>query len=315
MATFLIFYANPKGTDRLKLDEEIRLIQDDLEWTQVPGVNVVNVGFVKKSDLQTKIKKYQPVLVQFSGHGTNVGELVLEDNNRKPSIVNSQALERVFQNFDSLIQVVILNCCYSKEQAAAIAKHIPCVIGMRTSVDDQAARIFSSKFLQSLVLSQSVQRSFDLAITELELFHTSLHDVPKLIVKKGTDPEKLIVFPKPSIHAKFEKKLNKLSTDDDYYEFRIMVKDTPSETSQVIYQYNDDERDFERQFDESKNRLSHFQVYLTDEYGDIEIRAVLWGGVNPIAIHCNLSVALENYYFGTNEYNRAEALIKSIRNY
>jgi hypothetical protein len=315
MKTFLNLYANPKRTEKIKLDEEIRHIQDDIGWTQVTNVQLVNIGFVKKPDLLTQIQRHKPVLVHFSGHATEYGEIVLEDVNRQPSLVSPQALEGVFKNFKNMIKLVVLNCCYSEIQAEAISKHIPCVIGMQKALTENTGRIFSSKLLQSLVLGYSIKQSFDMATTELELVHPGLGETPRLIEKRGVEAANLQIVSKPSIHASFSEELQNLGIRDELYKIKLYIKDAPVETSSVVYQFCDDEfREFNEQFKTSNNGGSNFSVFL-QEYGDIEIRATLWGGQNPSALSTNLSEALERHYESNSNSKLAAKLIAEIRKY
>ena len=315
MQIFLNLYANPKRTEELQLNEEIRQIQDYIDWTQTHEVSLVNIGFVKTTDLLRQMQRHNPVLVHFSGHATETGELVLEDEKRKPVVVSGEALKSVFENFESTIKVVVLNCCYSADQAGAIADHIPCVVGMNATIQDLPGRQFSSKFLQSLVLGNSVKKAFDLAKTELALIHPSLSAIPKLMTRAGVDPAKVYVVSRPAIHAYFKDDLARLSVKNRTYTIKLMIHEPPAATSAVVYQLCDhDYRDFEDQFADSNNRRLGFAVEI-EEYGDIEIRASLWGGDRPLALTTNLCDALTAYYQANENDVRAEELIESIRKY
>ena len=45
---------------------------------------------------------------------------------------------------------MLLNACYSEVQAEEIYKHIDCVIGMKSSIQDRAALDFSEGFYDAI---------------------------------------------------------------------------------------------------------------------------------------------------------------------
>ena len=57
-----------------------------------------------------------------------------EDDEGESVYVETQALANLFELHKGNVECVLLNACYSEEQAQAIAKHIPVVIGMADSV-------------------------------------------------------------------------------------------------------------------------------------------------------------------------------------
>lgn len=314
MAKFLLMYSNPKGTEKLKLDQEIRQIQDDLEWCQVPNISFEAMGFVKKTDIQRKFASYKPDIVQFSGHGTIEGAIVIEDENNKPSIVPQLVLKNIFQNFNDTIKCVVLNSCYSELQAKEIKKHIPFVVGITQEVEDTAAKFFSSKFFQSLVLGNSIQKSFDIAKTEISLIAERYGELPKLIYKKNFDPQKTYLIPKPEIQAKFE--LSSRGTPikvDGLFKMKVSIKNAPVGTFVVLYQYIEDEWDVSEQVEECRNVKNEFADNLSED-GDIEIRAVIWNTNGGIAIRSNLADALQIFYCGKMSKNVNEAFIKIKQN-
>lgn len=109
MQHFLLLYASPKQTRPLQLVEEFRLIQDNLERIDA-DIKLVNIGKVRKHDLNEKFSHYRPVLVHFSGHGSGDGEIVLEDENGKAIIVEQALLETVFRLHREAIKCVVLAC-------------------------------------------------------------------------------------------------------------------------------------------------------------------------------------------------------------
>jgi len=53
-------------------------------------------------------------------------------------------------------RVVVLNACYSSAQAEALLAYVDCVVGMRSAIDDHAARNFAIGFYGALGDGESV---------------------------------------------------------------------------------------------------------------------------------------------------------------
>lgn|GEM_PF-2975510 len=310
----LILYANPKGTDKVKLDQEIRMIQESLEWAKVPDLKFDNIGFVKKNDLLTKLIHYKPEIVQISSHMTDEGGLVLEDEKRQISIVPPKSLENVFANTPN-VGCVLLNCCYAESQAKAISRYIPFVIGMRGTIRDSVARLFSAKLFQSIGIGLNLQHAFNIAKAEIGLLDETFSDLPRLICKKGADPSRRYFLKLPQIMAKF--KVNRrgvpVLSENDLYQFDVFIDNAPNDVKSVLYQYLEDEWELENQVSEKHNSKNRFMDTL-EEDGEIEIRATLWKQDGGVAINCNLSQALRNYY-GLDAPNPIEEAITDIIEY
>ncbi len=76
--TILILAANPKTTSRLRLDEEIREIDDGLKNSE--HFRLVTKLAVRQRDFYRAILEYQPQIIHFCGHGEGDDGIVLEDD-------------------------------------------------------------------------------------------------------------------------------------------------------------------------------------------------------------------------------------------
>ncbi len=151
MKTILILSANPSDTTQLRLQKEVRDIEQTLERAKLRDeFQVISKGAVQIDDLQQTLYDYHPTIVHFSGHGAGSDGLVLEDNFGKTKLVTEEALARLFQSFQSELECVLLNACYSEIQAQAIHQHIDCVIGMNQAIGDEAAIKFAVGFYRAL---------------------------------------------------------------------------------------------------------------------------------------------------------------------
>jgi len=101
---------------------------------------------VSIADIQSHLLRHKPDIVYFSGHGSATSEIILEDGNGNSHPVSSRALGQLFSVLKDNIRCVVLNACYTEQQAQIIAKHIDCVIGMSKVIGDQAAIKFATAF-------------------------------------------------------------------------------------------------------------------------------------------------------------------------
>jgi CHAT domain-containing protein len=192
----LFLTANPKDTVSLRLDEELREIEQKIMLAQKKEqFDLVKKGAVQVSDLQLYLNQENPVIVHFSGHGTDEGSIVLEDKMGYPIPVSSIALKKVFETHKDDIRCVVLNACFSLEQAQAINNHIDFVIGMASSIDDDAAIAFSYAFYLAISSKRNVKNSFDQGISEMLLQgYADNKNTPKLLCRNGIDATKVFIY-------------------------------------------------------------------------------------------------------------------------
>ena len=145
----LILASNPRKD--LNLEREIRDLKDVIEKSgnrqrfEVQDALAVRVG-----DLQDLLFRHRPQIVHFCGHGSGRQGLVFESNNRGEQWVRVEALSDLFRLFAQNVGCVLLNACYSEEQANAIVNHIDYVIGMSHEIQDNAAISFSRRIPSSI---------------------------------------------------------------------------------------------------------------------------------------------------------------------
>ncbi|MBN1936096.1 MAG: CHAT domain-containing protein [Anaerolineae bacterium] len=187
IVNILFLAINPLDEEnKLRLNEEERSIQDALRKAEYRDrFNFQQRQAVRVSELQECFLQYHPHIVHFSGHGSKNGELCLEDETGNSQPVSVKALGGLFAILEDRIVCVVLNACYSDQQAEEIARHIDYVIGMSATIRDTAAIIFAKAFYQALGYGMDVKTAFHLACTELELESSPDADKPQLFRKAG----------------------------------------------------------------------------------------------------------------------------------
>jgi hypothetical protein len=190
----LFLAANPRDTDHLQLDEEVRAIDQALRLSNYRDRFVLDQQWaVRFSDLQGILLRFQPTIVHFSGHGSQAGELILLENSGDSHPVAAQTLGKLFAILKDNIRCVVLNACYSEAQAQAIAQQIEAVVGMQQAIGDEAAIHFASAFYQALGYGRSVQDAFDLGRLQIDLANLPEEQTPQLRHTPNRDPAKLIL--------------------------------------------------------------------------------------------------------------------------
>jgi len=194
----LFLAANPLGTDRLKLDEEIRAITEKVYASEYRDyLQIESSWAIRPDDLLQSLNRHRPHIVHFSGHGSQTGELILVDSSSLPKTVSTMALKALFTTLKDNIQVVILNACYSRSQATAITEVINCVVGMNNAIGDEAAIIFAASFYRALGFGRSVQEAFDQGKVALLLEGVPEENTPELLVRAGVNPSQVFLVKQP----------------------------------------------------------------------------------------------------------------------
>lgn len=189
----LFLAANPLSTERLSLDKEIREITSKIRSSEYRDlVELISIWAVRPDDLLQSLNTYKPQIVHFSGHGSPSG-IILVDQKGDEKLVPASALKTLFTALKDNIQVVILNACYSKTQAEAIAQTIDCTIGMEEAIGDEAAIAFISSFYRAIGFGRSIQAAFEQGKVALMLEGIPEEHVPVLLSRPGVDPSKIIL--------------------------------------------------------------------------------------------------------------------------
>lgn len=194
----LFLAANPRQTERLFLDEEVRAVSERLQASGAADRIVLRVAWaVRAEEIPALLLRHRPHIVHFSGHGSPAGELLLSGSDPAgPAPVSPQTLCRIFAALDDDLRCVVLSACYSAAQADAIAQVVPCVVGMAQWVQDDAARAFAVGFYQALSFGRSMAAAFTLGRTQIELAqHREQHVEPQLLLKPGIDADRVVLFP------------------------------------------------------------------------------------------------------------------------
>ena len=187
MKKILILAANPADTDKLRLDEEARSIENVHRKATFRGeIEIISKWAVRVDDLRSAVLYHKPNIVHFSGHGTGDDGLVLENKFGQKQLVTGESLAGLFKLFKDDVECVVMNACYSEVQAEAIHEHINCVIGMNYKIGDKAAIEFATGFYDALTNGRNYQDSFDFGKNALDLESIPESGIPQIKIKDNT---------------------------------------------------------------------------------------------------------------------------------
>jgi len=181
----LIISATPKMTNQLRLDEEVREIEEGLRRSKHRSQFQIQLRLAARlRDLRRALLDYESHIVHFSGHGKEEGILV-EDEIGFAVPVSTDALSGLFELFSDRIECVILSACYSARQAAAINRHINYVIGMQKEIEDKAAIEFAVGFYDALGAGKTIEEAFKFGRNAVQLEFPGQLDYLIPVLKKG----------------------------------------------------------------------------------------------------------------------------------
>jgi NACHT domain/CHAT domain len=166
MSKLLILSSNPRRD--LNLDREISDLNNSLQRL---GKFEISLGLgVRAQEFAELIAQHSPEIVHFCGHGAGEQGLVLQDENGKEQLISTAVLAQIFQTFATEVNCTVLNACDSDRQATEIVKHINYAIGMRQSILDKAAHLFSVGFYQGLGSGKSIEQSYAMGCIAIQIW-------------------------------------------------------------------------------------------------------------------------------------------------
>ena len=177
----LILSANPTDTNKLRLDEEAREILAGLQRSRSRDkFELITRWAVHPDDLRRALLDHSPQIVHFCGHGAGSLGLALENHIGLTQLVSTESLARLFKLFKDKVECVLLNACYSQEQAEAIYQHIDCVIGMNQAIGDRAAIEFAVGFYDALGADRSYEEAYEFGCSAIDLEGINESSIPVL---------------------------------------------------------------------------------------------------------------------------------------
>jgi hypothetical protein len=192
----LILAANPRDTSRLALETEHRLLRNKMRANaQVGNCEMLFEWAARLTDLKDALAGHRPHVIHFAGHGTPDG-ICLEDNEGRSSSVTKAQLAQLFKSSGEHLRLVVLNACFSAQQAEAINESVDYVVGTNAAVADDAAVVFAAYFYEALAVGSTVRDAYNKAQGKLtSVDQRVVAEQYELLVRSGTDEGKPLLPP------------------------------------------------------------------------------------------------------------------------
>lgn len=185
----LILAANPSDSARLRLHSEVREISEGLNRSRKRDMfDVEQRHAVRLTDMWRAMLDYQPNILHFCGHGDQDG-IIVEDDEGQSFRVPEEPLAELFGLLSNHLECVILNSCYSQNQAAAISRHIPYVVGMSGNFPDLGAVPFVVGFYDALGAGETFEFAYDLGCVALRLTGVTEKTLQPVLLRGPASPD------------------------------------------------------------------------------------------------------------------------------
>ena len=176
----LFLSANPMDTDRLQIDREYRTIQKRLESSsQRTAFELLNPSLSVTVEDLIKAMNQKPEIVHFTGHGGGEGILITNALN-EAQMMPTSAVKRLFGQHQDSTRLIILNACYSAEQAEEVSKFGIYVVGMHDVADDSESISFAGGLYSGLGEGKNVKQAFVDAMIIIETYYPNSSLKPEI---------------------------------------------------------------------------------------------------------------------------------------
>jgi len=189
--TILLFASEPPDQERIDLGAEIREIMLKIEEAKYRDRITLRPWLATEPlDLVPNINRHQPDMIQFSGHGSPDGLLMMGPPNRSQPLSADRLIQMLKWSAENL-RIVFFNICDSEEHARAAAQFVGGAIGMRGDMHDAPARLFAATLYSGLAFGQSLKHAFYQACAAIGDQPDSA--IPQLFFREDIDPHEIVL--------------------------------------------------------------------------------------------------------------------------
>ena len=191
--TVLFISASPEDQDSLRIDREMREIQQRVRAAEHrDALKFAFAVAAQPADLLQQLNEHKPDIVHFSGHSDSAG-LALEDDDGRTRLLSTQDLATLVSVSSRRIRLAVFNSCESAEQAAAATRHLNAAIGMDEEIDDEAAKVFAGQLYSAIAFGLPLSTAFEQALVQVRLVLGEDSGEPRLHVADGVDSSQLVL--------------------------------------------------------------------------------------------------------------------------
>ena len=181
MKRILIVFANPRGTDPLRLSTEDRAVRECVALSRNRDNLLLEFRHAATThDVRRALLEQNYHLVHFSGHGTGKG-LALENELGEMQIVPQTALAELLSAHSPPLECVILNACYTQEQGNLVSLHVPYTIAIGGPISDPAAIEFVRGFYDAIGAGKDIEFAYQEGCRAVKLVGLKEASAPVLL--------------------------------------------------------------------------------------------------------------------------------------
>lgn len=189
--TVMLFASEPRDQERPDLDREIREILARIDEATFGHRIILRPWPAAQAfDLVPGMNRHKPHMVQFSGHGTADGMLMMGPHDRSEPVAADRLIQMLRWTGENL-RVVFFNICDSESHARAAAQFADATIGIHGQMPDTPARHFAASLYSGLAFGNSVKRAFHQACATIGDEPDSA--MPQLFFRHGIDPHTVVL--------------------------------------------------------------------------------------------------------------------------
>lgn len=182
----LFLSASSWSMSRILVDEEAREISEKIhEGRYRDRFELFVYSATRPNDLQRLLLRHQPHIVHFSCHGSKGRKIVLAGPHGGAKSVDQRGLADVFARYNNHVRLVVLNACFSREQARSISEVVDYSIGTERPIGDKVSVAFAGAFYRALGFGKSIRDAFESARAELALTRMPRSRGIQLFIKRG----------------------------------------------------------------------------------------------------------------------------------
>jgi tetratricopeptide (TPR) repeat protein len=188
----LMLLANPESPKTPRKKEETRKIRDALKRAKNGNLfELLERPDISADDLSQELSTIEPYIIDIFGCDNGIEGLVLEESSEKNTLTDLKKIELIaelFQLHSKRIECIILNRCYSEEQAREIVQHVEFVIGISQNLENTKTAKFLSEFYYHLGSEHPIRNAYKLGCNSVE--RTGLQDICLLPILLNRDDER-----------------------------------------------------------------------------------------------------------------------------
>ncbi|MEM9292361.1 MAG: CHAT domain-containing protein [Acidobacteriota bacterium] len=194
----LVFAAEPDDTHRVRLDRVYRSLEKSLRSTPAMVTRRVELKHspaVQRQDLQSTLRHFEPDVIHFMGHGGRWETLNLDSDSGDSDRLEPEAFLSLIDLYRSQLRMVYLDACFTKYLGEKVISMVPCAIGMRKAVSNEAATRYCQEFYAGLGYGHSIARAHREGLTGLSVYRIPEGDIPQLLLQDGVDGDDYVLLP------------------------------------------------------------------------------------------------------------------------